>query len=167
MDLTRTIQVTQRARNTVRYARNLGIARKEARVRTECATHAAKPAIRRANVIHDAKHAAAPITETLEASSALSISVRNAKARWIPKGTIRTTAPRAPYVKHAAAQTTKTLGASNALSTSVRNAKARWIPKGHNKNNYPEILCAICTLCEEVGHDEERCPTKGDNSCPG
>ena len=43
---------------------------------------------------HDARHAAAPITETLEASNALSTSVRDAKARWIQKGTIRTTAPR-------------------------------------------------------------------------
>ena len=94
MDLNRTIQVNQRARNTVRYARNLGIARKEARVRTECATHAVKPAIPRANVIHDAKHAAVPITKMRGASNALSTSVRNAKARWIQKGTIRTTAPR-------------------------------------------------------------------------
>ena len=91
MDLNRTIQATQRARNTVRYARNLGIARKEARVRTECATHAAIP---RANVIHDAKYAAVPITKMRGASNALSTSVRNAKARWIQKGTIRTTAPR-------------------------------------------------------------------------
>ena len=138
MDLNRTEQATLGARNTVRYARNLGIARKEARVRTECATHAVKPAIPRANVIHDAKHAAARTIETLAASHALSISVRNAKARWIPKGTIRTTAPRAPYVKHAAAQTTKTLGASNALSTSVRNAKARWIPKGTIRTTAPK-----------------------------
>ena len=31
-------------------------------------------------------------------------------------------------------------------------------PKGHNnlKSNYPQILSTICTLCEEVGHDEER-----------
>ena len=94
MDLNRTIQATQRARNTVRYARNLGIARKEARVRTECATHAVKPAIPRANVIHDAKHAAARTIETLAASNALSTSVRDAKARWIQKGTIRTTVPR-------------------------------------------------------------------------
>ena len=49
-DLNRTIQATQGARNTVRYARNLGIARKEARVRTECATHAEQLAILRANV---------------------------------------------------------------------------------------------------------------------
>jgi hypothetical protein len=92
VDLNRTIQVTQRAKITVRYARNLGIARKEARVRTECATHAVKPAIPRANAIHDAKHAAAQTIETLAASHALSTSVRNAKARWIQKGTIRTTA---------------------------------------------------------------------------
>ena len=44
------------------------------------------------NVIHDAKHAAAQTIETLAASHALSTSVRNAKARWIQKGTIRTTA---------------------------------------------------------------------------
>ena len=94
MDLNRTIQATQRARNTVRYARNLGIARKEIRVRTECATHAVKPAIPRVNVIHDAKHAAARTIETLAASHALSTSVRDAKARWIQKGTIRTTVPR-------------------------------------------------------------------------
>jgi hypothetical protein len=130
VDLNRTIQVTQRAKITVRYARNLGIARKEARVRTECATHAVKPAIPRANAIHDAKHAAAQTIETLAASHALSTSVRNAKARWIQKGTIRTTAPEALYVKHAAAQTIETLRASNALSTSVRNARARWIQKG-------------------------------------
>jgi hypothetical protein len=92
VDQNRTEQVTQRARNIVRYARNLGIARKEARVRTECAIHAVKPAIPRANVIHDAKHAAAQTIETLAASHALSTSVRNAKARWIQKGTIRTTA---------------------------------------------------------------------------
>ena len=115
---------------TVRYARNLGIARKEARVRTECATHAVKPAIPRANVIHDAKHAAAQTIETLAASHALSTSVRNAKARWIQKGTISTTAPEAPYVKHAAVQTIETLRASNVLSTSARNAKERWIQKG-------------------------------------
>ena len=79
VDLNRTIQVTQRAKITVRYARNLGIARKEARVRTECATHAVKPAIPRANVIHDAKHAAAQTIETLAASHDLSTSVRNAR----------------------------------------------------------------------------------------
>ena len=94
MDLNRTIQATQRAKITVRCARNLGIARKEARVRTECAIHAVKPAIPRANVIHDAKHAAAQITKMLGASNALSTSVRNAKVRWIRKGTIRITAPR-------------------------------------------------------------------------
>jgi len=65
--------------------------------------------------------------------------------------------------EHAAAQTTETLAASHALNTSARNAKAHWIPKGYNKNNGPEILSTICTLCEEVGHDEERCPTR---SCP-
>ena len=94
MDLTRTKPVARRAKVTVRCARNLGIARKEARVRTECATHAVKPAIPRANVIHDAKHAAARTIETLAASNALSTSVRDAKARWIQKGTIRTTVPR-------------------------------------------------------------------------
>ena len=89
-----------------------------------------KPAIPRANVIHDAKHAAAQTIETLAASHALSTSVRNAKARWIQKGTISTTAPEAPYVKHAAAQAIETLRASNVLSTSARNAKERWIQKG-------------------------------------
>ena len=94
MDLTRTERATLGAKITVRCARNLGIARKEARVRTECATHAVKPAIPRVNVIHDAKHAAARTIETLAASHALNTSVRDAKARWIQKGTIRTTAPR-------------------------------------------------------------------------
>ena len=89
MDLNRIIQEAQRAKVTVRCARNLGIASKEARVRTECATHAVKPAIPRANVIHDAKHAAAQTIEPLATSHALSTSVRNAKARWIQKGTIR------------------------------------------------------------------------------
>ena len=134
MDLNRTEQATLGARAIVRCARNLGIASKEARVRTECATHAVKPAIPRANAIHDAKHAAAQTIETLAASHALSTSVRNAKARWIQKGTIRITAPEAPYVKpyvkHAAAQTIETLRASNVLSTSARNAKERWIQKG-------------------------------------
>ena len=46
------------------------------------------------NAIHDAKHAAAQTTETLAASHALSTSAQNAKARWIQRGTIRTTAPR-------------------------------------------------------------------------
>ena len=46
------------------------------------------------NPIHDAKHAAAQTTETLAASHALSTSARNAKARWIRKGTIGTTALR-------------------------------------------------------------------------
>ena len=46
------------------------------------------------NVIHDAKHAAAQTIETLAASHALSTSAQNAKARWIQRGTIRTTAPR-------------------------------------------------------------------------
>ena len=40
------------------------------------------------------EYAAARTIETLAASHALSISARNAKARWIPKGTIRTIAPR-------------------------------------------------------------------------
>jgi hypothetical protein len=93
--------VAQRAKITVRCARNLGIASKEARVRTECATHAVKPAIPRANVIHDAKHAAAQTIESV---------IHDAK--------------------HAAVQTIETLAASHALSTSVRNAKARWIQKG-------------------------------------
>ena len=68
---------------------------------------------------------------------ALSTSVRNAKARWIPKGTIRTTAPRAPYVKHAAVLTTEMLRASNALSTSVPDAKARWIRKDTIRTTVP------------------------------
>ena len=38
-------------------------------------------------------------------------------------------------------------------------------PKGHNKNNCPQILSTICTLCEEVGHDEKRCPTKLCPAC--
>ena len=38
-------------------------------------------------------------------------------------------------------------------------------PKGHNKNNCPEMLNTICTLCEEVGHDEERCPTRPCPAC--
>ena len=67
-------------------------------------------------------------------------------------------------MKHAAAQTIETLRASNVLSTSARNAKERWI-KGHNKNNCPEMLNTICTLCEEVGHDEKRCPTKPCPAC--
>ena len=46
------------------------------------------------NAIHDVEHAAAQTTETLAASHALSTSVRDAKARWIQRGTIRTTAPR-------------------------------------------------------------------------
>ena len=46
------------------------------------------------NAIHDAEHAAAQTTETLAASHALTISFRNAKVRWIRKGTMRTTAPR-------------------------------------------------------------------------
>ena len=44
------------------------------------------------NAIHDAKHAAAQTIETLGASHALSTSARNAKERWIQKGTIRITA---------------------------------------------------------------------------
>ena len=94
VDLNRTEQATLVARAIVRCARNLGIASKEARVRTECATHAVKPAIPRANAIHDAKHAAAQTIKTLRASNVLSTSARNAKERWIQKGTIRTTAPR-------------------------------------------------------------------------
>ena len=81
MDLKRIEPATQGAQIIVRCARNQGIASKEARVRTECATHAVKPAIPRANAIHDAKHAAVQTIETLAASHALSISVRNAKAR--------------------------------------------------------------------------------------
>ena len=38
-------------------------------------------------------------------------------------------------------------------------------PKGHNKNNCPEMLNTICTLCEEVGRDEKRCPTKPCPAC--
>jgi hypothetical protein len=79
VDLNRTEPETQGAKITVRCARNLDIARKEARVRTECAVHAVKPAIPRANVIHDAKHAAAQTIETLAALHALSTSVRNAR----------------------------------------------------------------------------------------
>ncbi len=83
---------TGTARVIVRFVRNLGIARRARRVRTECATHAVKPAIPRANVIHDANHAAVQTIETLATSHALSTSARNAKERWIQKGTIRITA---------------------------------------------------------------------------
>ena len=38
-------------------------------------------------------------------------------------------------------------------------------PKGHNKNNCPEMLNTICTLCEEAGHDEERYPTRPCPAC--
>jgi len=38
-------------------------------------------------------------------------------------------------------------------------------PKGHNKNNCPEIRNTICTLCGEIGHDEERCPTRPCPAC--
>jgi hypothetical protein len=69
----------------------------------ECPEHYARRAAKRVtiartvqllNAIHDAKHAAAETTETLAASHALSTSAQNAKARWIQRGTIRTTAPR-------------------------------------------------------------------------
>ena len=50
MDLKRIEPAAQRAQIIVRYARNLGIASKEARVRTECATHAEQLAILRVNV---------------------------------------------------------------------------------------------------------------------
>jgi hypothetical protein len=93
VELIRIEPTTGIARVIVRFVRNLGIARRARRVRTECAIHAVKPAIPRANVIQiDAKHAAAQTIETLGASHALSTSVRNAKARWIQKGTIRTIA---------------------------------------------------------------------------
>ncbi len=50
MDLTLTDPASQAAKVTVRCARNPGIARKEARVRTECAVHAVQLAIPRANL---------------------------------------------------------------------------------------------------------------------
>ena len=124
-------------------ARNLCSAGKEARVMTESETHAVKPAIPRANAIHDAKHAAAQSIETLAASHALSTSVRNARARWIQKGTIRTTAPEALYVKHAAAQTIETLRASHVLILSARNSKERWIQKGTIRITSPKCLTQL------------------------
>jgi hypothetical protein len=65
VELIRIEPTTGIARVIVRFVRNLGIARRARRVRIECATHAVKPAIPRANVIHDAKHAAAQTIETL------------------------------------------------------------------------------------------------------
>ncbi len=162
MDLNLTEQATQRARNTVRCARNLGTARKEARVRTECATHAVKPAIPRANVhpklsAYSTRAPKKRICSTTDLATKCANVARNmATARHIVRN---------HDAKHAAAQITKTLGSSNALSTRVRNAKARWIQKGTNKNNCPQILSTICTLCEEVGHDEERCPTRPCPAC--
>ena len=52
--------------------------------------------------------------------------------------------------KHAAAQSTETLGASNALSKCTK-CKAAMGPKGHNRNDCPETLDTICTLCEGLG----------------
>jgi hypothetical protein len=37
--------------------------------------------------------------------------------------------------------------------------------KAHNKNNCPDMLDTICTLCEEVGHDKERCPMRPCPAC--
>jgi hypothetical protein len=56
------------------------------------------------------------------------------------------------------------LRASNALSTSVRNANARWIQKGTIRINAPNIEHNLYT-CGEVGHDEERCPTRPCPAC--
>jgi hypothetical protein len=66
--------------------------------------------------------------------------------------------------KHAAAQTTEMLAASHALSTSARNANARWVQKGTTRK-FPEMLNTIGALCEEIGHDEERCPTQPCPAC--
>ena len=66
--------------------------------------------------------------------------------------------------KHAAAQSTETLGASNARSKCTK-CKAAMGPTRHNRNNCPETLDTICTLCEETGHDEERCPTQPCPAC--
>ena len=38
-------------------------------------------------------------------------------------------------------------------------------PKEHDKNNCPEILNAICTLCGQIGHNEEPYPTRPCPAC--
>jgi hypothetical protein len=43
--------------------------------------------------------------------------------------------------------------------------KGAMSPKGHNRNDCPETPDTICTLCEDTGHDEERCPTRPCPSC--
>ncbi len=85
--------------------------------------HAVKPAIPRANAIHDAKACG-------------SSDHRNSSS-----------------FKFAC------------LEHKCSKCKGALDPKGHNKNNCPQILSTICTLCEEVGHDEERCPTRPCPAC--
>jgi hypothetical protein len=91
--LTRTEPATQAAKITVRYARNLGIGKKEGHVSVPSATCAVQPAIPRANAKLAATHAAAQCTEPLRASNAPSTSARSAKAQ-LAMGPEGTTAPR-------------------------------------------------------------------------
>ena len=127
VDLTRTEQATLGARTTVRYARNLGIARNEAHVRTESATNAEQLAILRVNV-HPKLSAYAIRSPKKRRCSTIDLATKCANVAENMATSRRIV--RNHDVKHAVAQITKMLGASNVLSTSVRNAKARWIQKG-------------------------------------
>ncbi len=128
-DLKRTEQATQRAKFPVRYAHNLnlGIARRAARVHTECAAHAVRPAFPRANVRPKlSAYSSRAATERISNKDRPSDECANVA---INMATSRQTVPNQD-VKHAAAYRTETLGASNAQSTSARNAKARSVQKG-------------------------------------
>ena len=127
VDLTRTEPTRRIVRNTVRCAHNPGIGKKEARVHSEYAAFAMKPAIPRANA-HRKVSAYATRATTVHISSEIALATKCANVAR-NTGTMRR-AVRNDDAKRAAAQRTKARLASSALNTSARNAKARSIRKG-------------------------------------
>ena len=111
----------------VRCAHNPGIGKKEARVHSEYAAFAMKPAIPRANA-HRKVSAYATRATTVHISSEITLATKCANVAR-NTGTMRR-AVRNHDAKRAAAQRTKARLASSALNTSARNAKARSIRKG-------------------------------------
>ena len=149
-DLTRIEPTKKIAPTFVHCDRNLGMARRAANVRIECAAHTVRPAMLRAKVLTElSAYATRAVTDRISTTTVL-----GSMSASIPRDVAIST-PVVPNhdAKHAAGRTTETHGATNALSTNART-KARRLQKRHNKTNCPETTGPICAICEACGSSE-------------
>jgi hypothetical protein len=140
--------------------------RKEARVRTERAAHAVQLAIPRASVQAKLWASATRVaTKPLSSTTAPSDEVCE-RCQELEHGHNEADCPK-PRCKACGSSDHGSARSFDCPEHKCSKCKGAIGPKGHNKakNNYPEILNAIRTLCGEIGHDKERCPTRPCPAC--